>query len=204
MVTVTIYMWVTKVSERHCVTTQHIIVTSQYSTFWCTLTFWFEFFKLGKNWWKTDDRSDDVNERTLWKNYVNPNWVKHDCIQQYTVRQYKIVLKTCASTRKHSGCTVPVHGTVQYTAKIWVTQIEQHHPSYFHEIPQQDFSITSHSTRTKTKLHINMIVTLTFWFEFFELGKNWWKTDDKSDEVNEGSLVCENFLCIQTGWNTTV
>ena len=28
-------MWVTRVSERHCVTTQHIIVTSQYSTFWC-------------------------------------------------------------------------------------------------------------------------------------------------------------------------
>ena len=28
-------MWVTRVSERHCVTTQHIIVTSQYRTFWC-------------------------------------------------------------------------------------------------------------------------------------------------------------------------
>ena len=27
-------MWVTKVNERHCVTTQHIIVTSQYTTFW--------------------------------------------------------------------------------------------------------------------------------------------------------------------------
>ena len=39
MVNVTIYMWLARTNEQNCVTTKHLIVTSPYSTFWCSCAY---------------------------------------------------------------------------------------------------------------------------------------------------------------------
>ena len=169
-----------------------------------TLIFWFKFFKLGKNWWKTDDRSDEVNEGTLCAEIMctqTPNWVEHDYRWQHTIQLYGIVLQTCTSIIKQSGCTLPVHGTVWYTSKIRVTKIKHHHTSmkFINSISSSPLTQQEqkHSCISIWLLHLHSDSI------FFELGKNWWKTDDRSNEVNEGTL-CAEIMCIQIGWNTTV
>ena len=128
---------------------------------------------------------------TVRKKYVHPNWVKHDCIRQYTVRQYSIVLQTCTSTGKHSGCTVLVQGTVQSTAKIRVTQIEHNHTSmkFINRIsaspvtqPEQQ-----HSSISIWLLHLHS--DSNFW--------NWERIDGRlMTEVMKSMRVhCEKKIC---------
>ena len=141
-----------------------------------------------------------VNKTLKWnKNSENNYMAQREAAAKSEHYLWNVVLQYTGGCTVHSTVTSTRYSTVHCENPGYTNRA---HP-YFHEIHQQDFSITSHSTRTTTQQHINMIVTLTFWFEFLELGKNWWKTDDRSDEVNEGSLW-EIFLCIQTGWNTTV